>query len=306
MRIAFAGTPDVAVPTLRALVAAGHDVAVVISRPDAPLGRKRVMTASPVAATAAEMGIDVIKAARLDADATEQISAYQVDLGVIVAYGGLVKEPLLSQPRLGWINLHFSLLPAWRGAAPVQRAVMAGESTTGIAVFQLVAALDAGDVFAMQETPIPPDATATELLSTLAEEGAPVVAAVVADLESGSAVATAQIGEPTVAAKLSREDGLVDFSRDSSLVYAQIRGVTAEPGAYTTIDGQPFKILRAARSASSVELQPGEITLDEDTVVVGTATSPLALERVQPAGKAAMGARDWWRGQRVRIVKAGS
>ena len=306
MRIAFAGTPDVAVPTFRALVDAGHDVAVVITRPDAPVGRKRVMTPSPVAIAAADLGIPVIKAARLDAEATTAIMDYAVDLGVIVAYGGLVKEPLLSAPAHGWINLHFSLLPLWRGAAPVQRSLMANDPVTGIAVFQLVAALDAGAIFAREEVAVPPDATAGEFLHDLAERGAPIVARVVHEIETGEAVAVAQTGDPSVAAKLEREDGRIDWNRESAAVYAHIRGVTPEPGAFTTIDDVPVKILRAARSGSAVRPAPGEIRQDGKAVIVGTATAPLTLVTVQPTGKAAMPAADWWRGLRAESVKAGS
>jgi methionyl-tRNA formyltransferase len=153
MKLVFAGTPQVAVPSLTVLADSGHEIAAVITRSDAPLGRKRVLTPSPTAAAAAALGIPVIKTNRLDDAATAEIAALRPDLGVIVAYGGLVREPLLSVPRLGWINLHFSLLPRWRGAAPVQHAVIAGDEQTGAAVFQLVAGLDAGPVFrSMTET----------------------------------------------------------------------------------------------------------------------------------------------------------
>src|SRR6478609_2753316 len=147
MRLVFAGTPAAAVPSLQRL-AESHDIAAVVTRPDAPLGRRRTLTPSPVAQSAVGLGLPVIKTARLDDAATAEISALEADLGVIVAYGGLVREPLLSAPRAGWINLHFSLLPAWRGAAPVQRALIAGDQVLGASVFQLVAELDAGDVFA--------------------------------------------------------------------------------------------------------------------------------------------------------------
>ena len=144
MRLVFAGTPDAAVPSLRRLAASAHEIVAVVTRTDAPLGRKRILTPSPVARAADELGLPVIKADRLDAAATEAIGALEPDLGVIVAYGGLVREPLLSLPAHGWINLHFSLLPRWRGAAPVQRALIEGDAETGVAVFQLVAELDAG------------------------------------------------------------------------------------------------------------------------------------------------------------------
>ncbi|MBN9170020.1 MAG: methionyl-tRNA formyltransferase, partial [Microbacterium sp.] len=209
MRLVFAGTPVPAVPSLRRLAASAHDVAAVVTRPDAPLGRKRMLTPSPVAVAAEELGIPTIRAARLDAAASDRIAALQPDLGVIVAYGGLVREPLLSAPRYGWINLHFSLLPAWRGAAPVQHALIAGETTTGATVFRLVPELDAGDVFDQLTYPVPPGATAGDVLDALAHRGAYLVEGVVDAIEAGIAVAHPQSGAPTFAPKLSAEDGLL-------------------------------------------------------------------------------------------------
>ncbi len=190
MRLVFAGTPAVAVPSLRALAAGPHEITAVITRSDAPLGRKRVLTPSPIAQVAEELGIPVLKADRLDAEVTARIAELEPDLGVIVAYGGLVREPLLSTPAHGWINLHFSLLPRWRGAAPVQRALMAGDAVTGASVFQLVAALDAGDVFAEERYEVPAGATSATVLDDLAEIGAPLLAGVVDGIADGSAVAT--------------------------------------------------------------------------------------------------------------------
>ena len=177
MRIVFAGTPEVAIPTLRRLAASPeHEIVAVITRQDAPQGRKRVLTPSPVADCAAELGLEVIRANRLDQDVTDRIAALQPELGVIVAYGGFVREPLLSIPRLGWINLHFSLLPRWRGAAPVQHAVIAGDAVTGASVFQLVPAMDAGPVFQTFRTPIGAHQTSGNLLASLAVDGAGLVA----------------------------------------------------------------------------------------------------------------------------------
>jgi len=306
MRLVFAGTPAAAVPTLRRL-ASQHDVAAVVTRPDAPLGRKRVLTASPVALAAAELGLPVIKASRLDDDATARIAALRADLGVIVAYGGLVREPLLSTPHHGWINLHFSLLPQWRGAAPVQRALIAGDAELGVSVFQLVPELDAGDLFATTTVAVAPDATADVALEVLAVEGAAVTADVVSAIDSGDARASAQSGEVTLAPKLTLEDGRLDWSEPLSAVYARFRGVTPEPGAHTTIGGQRVKILEAAPSAGTDALVPGAIAQTKGELLIGTSTSPLAVTRVQPAGKAAMSAVDWWRGQRgAEDLRAGS
>ena len=297
MRLVFAGTPAVAVPTLR-LLAERHEIVAVVTRPDAPRGRKRVLTPSPVALAAEELGLPIIKAARLDAEATGLIAAAVPQLGVIVAYGGLVREPLLSTPDLGWINLHFSLLPAWRGAAPVQRALIAGDAELGASVFQLVEALDAGDVYASRVFDVPADATADVALEVLAAAGAPLTAEVVDAIEAGTARAQPQTGTVTHAAKLTLEDGLLDFSRPLDEVYARFRGVTGEPGAHTSIDGARLKILDAHPADDSEQLAPGAMVGTKHEVLIGTGTTPLAVTRVQPAGKAAMAAADWWRGRR--------
>lgn len=298
MRLVFAGTPAVAVPSLRALAAGPHEIVAVVTRSDAPLGRKRVLTPSPVAQAAQQLGLPVLKADRLDADVTARIAAVGPELGVIVAYGALVREPLLSTPAHGWINLHFSLLPRWRGAAPVQRALIAGDTVSGASVFQLVAALDAGDVFAEERYEIPVGATAAEVLDDLASVGAPLLARVVDGIADGSAVATPQQGEATLAPKLTLEDGALDFSDDAATLLHRIAGVTPEPGAHTTFDGARFKVLRAT-PADAPPIPPGHVMASGKDVIVGTATTPLRLETVQPAGKGAMVAGDWFRGLRT-------
>ncbi|KQZ24916.1 MULTISPECIES: methionyl-tRNA formyltransferase [Microbacterium] len=297
MRLVFAGTPSAAVPTLRRL-AGEHDIAAVVTRPDAPLGRRRVLTPSPVAQAAAELGLPVIAAARLDDAVTAAIAELDAELGVIVAYGGLVREPLLSTPAKGWINLHFSLLPSWRGAAPVQRALIAGDPELGASVFQLVPALDAGDVFAARVVDVDEEATADAALEALSIDGAALTAEVVAAIADGSAVAVPQQGEPTLAPKLTLDDGLIDWAQPLSRVFARFRGVTPEPGAHTTVDGLRLKILEAAPSVGADALEPGQIAATKSALLIGTASEPLAVTRVQPAGKGAMNAVDWWRGQR--------
>jgi len=303
MRIVFAGTPAPAAPSLRALAASRHELAAVVTRTDAPLGRKRILTPSPVAAIAAELDVPVIKTDRLDAAATQAITALRPDLGVIVAYGGLVREPLLSAPRHGWINLHFSLLPRWRGAAPVQHALIAGDRTTGAAVFQLVPALDAGDVFGELRYDLSAEETAGEVLSALAERGAGLLSEVVDAISDGTAAAVPQRGEPTLAPKLTIADGLLDFRQPADRVLDRFRGTTPEPGAHTALGGQRLKVLAARRGP---EMSPGETALDAGTislvggqVLVGTAEGTVALTTVQPAGRNAMPAADWWRGLRV-------
>ncbi|MFS0867391.1 methionyl-tRNA formyltransferase [Microbacterium sp. 179-B 1A2 NHS] len=297
MRVVFAGTPDPAVPSLRALAASRHEVVGVVTRRDAPLGRKRVLTPSPVAAAAGELGLPVIKTDRLDADATAAISALEPDLGVIVAYGGLVREPLLSAPAHGWINLHFSLLPRWRGAAPVQHALIAGDRVTGAAVFQLVPELDAGDVFDELRSEVPAGATAGDLLATLAADGASLVTRVVDGIAAGTARAVAQAGEPTLAPKLTIADGALDFREPAVRVLDRFRGTTPEPGAHASLGGQRLKVL-AATAGPDADLPPGRLALLDRSVVAGTGEGTIELLTVQPAGKGAMPAADWWRGLR--------
>jgi len=297
LRIVFAGTPAVAVPALDALAAGPHDVVGVVTREDAPLGRKRVLTPSPVGARAAELGLPLIKANRLRDAETDAVSALAPDLGVIVAYGGLLRAPLLAVPRLGWVNLHFSLLPRWRGAAPVQRAVMAGDTETGSAVFRLVEELDAGEVYTRERRPIGADETAGEVLDALADSGAVQLASVVDAIARGAAVATPQQGEVTLAPKLTIDDARLPLAEPGDHVYARLRGVTPEPGAFVLLGGERFKV-HAARLARGAERLPaGRFAARGGHVYLGTGTHPLELLTVQPAGKKPMAAADWWRGQ---------
>lgn len=298
MRIVFAGTPAPAVPSLRAVAASAHDLVGVVTRSDAALGRKRVLTPSPVAALAAELGVTTIKADRLDDEATRAVADLTPDLGVIVAYGGLVREPLLSTPRHGWINLHFSLLPRWRGAAPVQHALIAGDKVTGASVFRLVAELDAGDVFGEVRYSVTRGATAGEVLDSLADIGAALLVEVVDQIAAGTASATPQTGEPTLAPKLGLVDGALDFTADADTVIDRFRGTTPEPGAHTSVGGQRLKILAAIRGPQA-DLPPGSLALVGRDVVIGTADGTVLLQTVQPAGKGRMAASDWWRGLRL-------
>ena len=297
LRIVFAGTPSAAVPGLRALAASEHEVVAVITREDAPLGRKRVLTPTPVAVAAEELGIPVLKANRI-APLEARVEALRPDLGVIVAYGGLIREPLLSTPRLGWINLHFSLLPRWRGAAPVQRALIAGDRETGAAVFQLVPELDAGPVFGTITQPIGRNETAGHLLEVLAESGAALLTEVVDALDAGTATAVEQVGEVTLAPKLELEDGRLDWSRPAAELDARIRGTTPEPGAFAVLSGdERLKVLDAAIAHGEGSLAAGEFDLRGGRLLVGTGSDPLHLVTVHPAGKRAMPAADWWRGR---------
>lgn len=296
MRLVFAGTPAVAVPALHELARGPHEIAAVITREDAELGRKRILTPSPVASAAQDLRLATIKANRLDASVTERVADLRPDLGVIVAYGGLVREPLLSLPRHGWINLHFSLLPRWRGAAPVQRAVMAGDAVTGASVFQLVPELDAGAVFAEATRAIGPAETSGEVLDALAGVGARLLATTVDAIAAGTAHASPQAGSPTLAPKLTIDDAWIDLSGDAGHAFDRIRGVTPEPGAFVMLGDQRFKILEAAPAPEEAGLAPGRLALREKRVLVGTGTHALELIMVQPAGRRPMPAADWWRG----------
>ena len=297
LRLVFAGSPSAAAPSLRALAASRHEVAAVVTREDSPQGRRGILTPTPVATLADELGIETIKANRLAGDATERITAVQPDLGVIVAYGGLVREPLLSAPRLGWINLHFSLLPRWRGAAPVQRSIIAGDDLTGATVFQLVPELDAGAVFGQFTQPVGSHETAGHLLDSLALSGAELLARVVDAIADGDAVAVPQQGDVTLAPKLTLEDGRLDFTRPAHDVVNLVRGVTPEPGAFTTLDGARLKIIDAAIARDAPRLAPGHLERQGKLILVGTASDPVRLITVHPAGRKAMDAGDWWRGR---------
>ncbi|UDF13332.1 methionyl-tRNA formyltransferase [Antiquaquibacter oligotrophicus] len=296
MRIVFAGSPAAAVPSLEALATSKHTILAVITREDSPQGRRGVLTPTPVAVRAEELGLRVIRANRLDERVRDEVAALRADLGVIVAYGGLVREPLLSDPALGWINLHFSVLPRWRGAAPVQRAIMAGDATTGATVFRLVPELDAGDVVAAIDEPIGRFHTAGALLERLAEVGAELLVRSVDGLEDGTAAFRPQSGDVTFAPKLTLEDGRIDWTLPAVRVHDIIRGVTPEPGAFTVIDDVRVKILEAAVAHDEIAPAPGVVELRGKAVVVGTGAGALELVRVHPAGRKAMDAAAWWRG----------
>jgi methionyl-tRNA formyltransferase len=311
VRLVFAGSPSAAVPSLRALAASPeHEVVAVLTRDDTPQGRKRVLTPTPVAVAADELGTPVIKARRITDEVTAAIAEARADLGVIVAYGALLREPLLSIPRLGWINLHFSLLPRWRGAAPVQRALIGGDTETGAAVFQLVPALDAGAVHGAIAKPLHGDETAGELLGELAISGALLLSRVVDDLAAGTSRPVEQSGEVTLAPKLTIDDGLLDASLPAEAVYNRFRGVTPEPGAFTRVAGARLKILDARLAPPDAPApEPGAVLLEGRRVLLGTATRPLELLTVQPAGKKSMPAADWLRGvagrESLRVDSAG-
>jgi methionyl-tRNA formyltransferase len=296
MRVLFAGTPAVAVPSLDALVQAGFDVVAVLTRPDAPVGRKRVLTPSPVAARAAELGIEVIHAARVDAAVTAKIAAAAPDVAAIVAYGGLIPRAALDIPRHGWINLHFSLLPAWRGAAPVQRAVMAGDDITGAVTFLLEEGLDTGPVFGTLTESVRPEDTAGLLLGRLAHSGAVLLAQTLSAVAAGKAVPQPQQGDVSLAPKLTLDDGRIDWKQPALAIGRRARGVTPEPGAWTTLDGQRVKLEPVRLRQDVSDLAPGGVAQNGNGILVGTGSHAVELTRIQPSGKKMMAAADWARG----------
>jgi methionyl-tRNA formyltransferase len=285
------------VPSLDALIEAGFDVVAVLTRPDAPLGRKRILTPSPVAARAAELGIEIIHAAKVDAEVTARIAAVAPDVAAIVAYGGLIPRTALEVPRHGWVNLHFSLLPAWRGAAPVQRAVIAGDDVTGAVTFRLEEGLDTGPVFGTLTETVHPGDTAGALLERLSHSGAVLLAQTLSAIDGGKSVALPQQGEVSVAPKLSLEDGRLDWRQPALAIGRRARGVTPEPGAWTMLEGQRIKLEPVLPAPEASALPPGRLAMDGKRVVVGTGSHPVELTRIQPAGKKMMAAADWARGQ---------
>lgn len=297
MRVLFAGTPAVAVPSLDALVAAGFDVVGVLTRPDAPLGRKRVLTPSAVAERASQLGIELIRAARVDADVTARIAALAPDAAAIVAYGGLIPRPALDLPSHGWINLHFSLLPAWRGAAPVQHAVIAGDGVTGAVTFLLEEGLDTGPVLGTMTEAVRPDDTSGALLERLSHSGAVLLAQTLSAVEAGAAAAVAQHGEVSLAPKLTIDDARLDWRQPALALDRRARGVTPEPGAWTMLDGQRLKLEPVKLHPDGPVLRPGQVAVSGKSVLVGTGSHPVELTRVQPSGKKMMAAADWARGQ---------
>lgn len=301
VKIIFAGTPEAAVPTLEALISSDFEVVAVLTRPDAPQGRKRILTPSPVAQVAIAQGIPVIYANRIDDQVQKAIEDSAADLGVVVAYGALLPQHTLDSVKLGWINLHFSTLPHWRGAAPVQWQIISGATQAGSSVFQLVQELDAGDVYDSRVWPILPDETAGELLTRLSVLGAQQVMDVMSSLDSGTANSIPQQGESTYARKLSLEDGHLNLSLDSESLYNQFRGVTPEPGAFVLLGDERLKIIEA-RIGANEEVDPSAIISVSKKLYLGCANSSIELVSVQPAGKQAMSAMDWFRGLRQEVV----
>jgi methionyl-tRNA formyltransferase len=304
MRLVFAGTPQAAVPALDALLKSRHEVAAVVTRPDAPAGRGLHLGPSPVAQRAAEAGVEVLKPARpRDQDFTDRLRQIAPDVVPITAYGALIPQSVLDIPAQGWVNLHFSLLPAWRGAAPVQHAILHGDDITGATTFRLVKELDAGPVFGVVTEPIHPRDTAGDLLGRLAVSGADLLVATLDGIESGQLEARPQPAEGvSLAPKITAGDARVRWDQPAIAVDRQLRACTPGPGAWTMLGEARLKLWPvdpAPQDAPAAgPLAPGEVRILRSAVLVGTGTTPVGLGDVQPPGKRRMGAADWARGLR--------
>ncbi|MDV3221536.1 methionyl-tRNA formyltransferase [Intrasporangium sp.] len=306
MRVVFAGTPQVALPSLEAIARSRHDLVAVITRPDAPAGRGRRLEPSPVKVRALELGLAVLTpASAREPDFLEALRELEPDVCPVVAYGNLVPESALEIPRHGWVNLHFSLLPAWRGAAPVQHAIMAGDSVTGATTFRLERGLDTGPVYGVMTERIRPTDTAGDLLDRLAEAGAGLLVATLDGIESGDLVAKPQPADGvSLAPKLEVEDARIVWNHPAVAVDRRVRGCTPAPGAWTTFRGERLKVAPVTLAPpeglpDEDRLSPGQLLVTKQAVLVGTGTTPVRLGTVQAHGRKPMPAADWARGMRI-------
>lgn len=300
MRLVFAGTPQVAADTLAHLLDRGrHDVVAVLTKPDAPKGRSSRPVPSPVAELALERGIEVLRPRRAsDPDLATRLAELAPDCCPVVAYGGLIPTPLLALPADGWVNVHYSLLPRWRGAAPVQHAILAGDEVTGVTVFELVEQLDAGPVLATAEYRLGEQETAGEVLGKLQPLGAELLAQTLDGLGAGTVSARPQPDEGvTLAPKLTVAGARIDWTRPAAQITRQIRANNPSPMAWTELDGERFRVLAAVPSGAP-GLAPGEVRADKREVLVGAGDGALELREVQPAGKRPLAADAWGRGLR--------
>ncbi|MFJ5680468.1 methionyl-tRNA formyltransferase [Streptomyces sp. NPDC093097] len=304
MRLVFAGTPEVAVPALDALIASDrHEVVAVVTRPDAPAGRGRRLVASPVAERAEEAGIEVLKPVKpRDEDFLARLREIGPDCCPVVAYGALLPKAALEIPANGWVNLHFSLLPAWRGAAPVQHAVLAGDEITGAATFQIEQGLDSGPVYGVITEEVRPTDTSGDLLTRLAFAGSGLLVATMDGIEDGTLKAVPQPAEGiTLAPKIEVEDARIDWSAPALRVDRVVRGCAPAPGAWTVFRGERLKVMSGALAPGydGAVLASGELAVTKKAVHVGTGSHPVELVWVQPQGKKPMKGADWARGVRI-------
>ena len=301
MRLIFAGTPAVTLPALDALAASSHELVAVVTRPDAPAGRGRRLVRSPAGAWADERGIEVLTPQRpREPEFLERLRELAPDCVPVVAYGALVPPSALEIPKHGWVNLHFSLLPAWRGAAPVQHAVLHGDEVTGASVFELEAGMDTGPVYGTLTEQIRATDTSGDLLARLATEGAGLLVAVLDAIEAGTARAHPQPADGvSMAPKITVEDARVRWTDPAFAVDRRIRACTPAPGAWTTLRDERLKLGPVRPVANAAALAPGELLVERSQVLAGTATTPVILGEVRAAGKKPMPASDWARGLRL-------
>jgi methionyl-tRNA formyltransferase len=302
LRLIFAGTPAVALPSLDAIAASSHELLAVVTRPDAPAGRGRRLVRSPAGAWADEHGIEVLTPGRpREPEFQQRLRDLEPDCVPVVAYGALVPPSALEIPKHGWVNLHFSLLPAWRGAAPVQHAVLHGDEVTGASVFELEAGLDTGPVYGTLTEDIRPADTSGDLLERLAGEGAGLLVAVLDAIEAGTARAHPQPADGvTIAPKITIEDARIRWDDPAFAVDRRIRACTPAPGAWTLLRDDRLKLGPVKPVANGPRLSPGDLLVERSQVLVGTATTPVALGEVRAAGKKPMPATDWARGLRIQ------
>jgi methionyl-tRNA formyltransferase len=300
MRVVFAGTPETALPSLAAVAHSRHELVGVVTRPDAPAGRGRRLVASPVAEQASLLDVPVLKPEHpRDPDFLEALAVLEPACCPVVAYGALLPQAALDVPPLGWVNLHFSLLPAWRGAAPVQRALWAGDEVTGATTFRIVQALDAGPTFGMMTEAVRPTDTAGDLLDRLAHGGAELLVRTLDGIEDGTLEAREQPTDGvSLAPKISVDDARVDWSQPATAVDRRIRACTPDPGAWTTLTGDRVK-LGPVRVDEGEPLPAGRLAVTKNAVHVGTGTARVRLGDVTPKGRRKMAAADWARGARV-------
>lgn len=307
LRIVFAGTTTNAVDVLRYLVEQGrHAICAVVTREDAPVGRKQILTESPVAAYAGSIGLPVIKANRIGPSVNAQIEASNPDLGLVIAYGALLKASTLEIPKHGWLNIHFSLLPKWRGAAPVQRSLMAGDSETGVTIFQLDEGMDTGPIHSQVAAHIEPDDNSATLLERLTHVSISMLDETLSQIDAAIAKPAAQTGTSSHAAKLERNDAKIDWSKSAGHIENLVRGAYPEPIAWAYFEEQAIRILKARTYAGSPsqfeDHKAGTVLLIDSHAVVKCQIGLLQLIDVQPASKNVMSAVDWLRGKNGRAV----
>lgn len=303
MRIVFMGTPEFAVPSLEAILEAGHTVELVVTQPDRPKGRKKTLTPPPVKEAALLRGLAIAQPERLrKSETVDRIAELKPDLIVTAAYGQILPKAVLDVPRLGCINVHGSLLPRYRGGAPIQRAIMNGETKTGVTIMYMAEGLDTGDMISVVEVPIADDDTSGTLFEKLTVAGAKLLAETLPAIEAETAAATPQNqDEATYAPNLTRDDERIDWNRAARGIYDQVRGLSPMAGGFTIWNGEPFKVWGCSpiqRGASAGE--PGTVLdASDDGIVVQTGEGALLLTVIQPAGKKAMSAAEWLKGARL-------